>query len=978
MALFVGSLHFLVIPPHRIAIDTDFDILLLLSQFVGAELVLDADLGISLFGCRSTLFPLIAGLCAVARMVKFLYLERILLFGEFLYLQDKYHGSTRRITVVMELMTGGDLEGYLKQKYPKGMPEPEARRLLCQIASAFQYLSGRNYIHRDLKPANILLTEWNTGGAGKLPDAKLSDFGFARQVDPNGLMNSKVGSPLYMAPEVLDTRPYSPSVDLWSTGIIFMQMLTGIRPFPHARQEQDIIDFVKDPTLMSNQIAGLKLSPEGKTLLASMLTTDPKKRPTWDTFLESDYVRPKADLAASVVAGVQNWMLRVTAYESAITLGFPVDANLSVADFRKSMHTMFKLKYPLNELILLSPRRGILDNGRTMGDYYELRQGEVATSDRLACFAFSSDTLNGGLKVYEPEEASLKMPALHAFEFEALSPNVPLSSLATDISKWPLKQVQQLAKEVDQQIKATEKVDDWHIKLTGWKMAIEAHMNHANELLAFADSISRTTTRMTSAKHRTQGILAYTNYLRSTFQNLIKSFERVHAVIKEVSSPMSRIPSGIPAMFQEARSISLAPLPQAFPAVQVQTTATLDNLLDETGMTSHLTRCVEIHRSILQGELMFSKSSDPEAAQRYGFSNYNYNGPAWSSTILVADKNSPPALIYAMGALNNHLGAIPPTHPLVNDGNAADGAYQAVTKTHHELNEEVRKGLSALATVLQRPATFVLTSDMLSGLIPLLNKIVELYEKLTGEVSMLVSKTNSLITTRQAFDRRCIDQWQGIVKNRVPFEEFAQKMANEWRAVDLDFIGAKARSLDKLLAFPQEFRAMTAEIERRRKWVESLRASVAETNTAYNSLVEEERQVRDFWWANHNTFITRFREILPPNHEILNPMPAGFMGVQTAMHGINDYPRLNIAGLGSPSPSSSSSLHSSLPQPQTSTEEEFYRMSSSTLLSKVIELSREVEVLRRQRQSFFQTGVDDALRAENDRLHKELAELGRR
>lgn len=866
-------------------------------------------------------------------------------------------------------MAGGDLEGYLKKKYPQGMPEPEARRLLCQIASAFQYLSARGYIHRDLKPANILLTEWNSG---KLPDAKLSDFGFARQVDPSGLMNSKVGSPLYMAPEVLDMRPYSPSIDLWSTGIIFMQLLTGVRPFPHARQEQDIIDFVKDPTLMANAIAALKLSPEGKALLSNMLTTDPKKRPTWDTFLESDYVRPKADLAASIVAGVQNWMLRVTAYESAATLGFPVDSNLPVADFRKAMHTMFKLKYPLNDLILLSPRRGILENGRTMGDYYELRQGEVASSDRLACFAFSSATLKGELKVYEPEEASLKMPALHAFEFEAISPNVPLASVSTDIAKWPLKQVQQLVKEVEQQLKATGKVEDWHLKLTGWKMAIEAHMNHANELLTFADSISRTTNQMLSAKHRTQGMLAYTNFIRSSFHHLIKSFERILAVIKEVSVPMARIPTGIPAMFQEARSISLAPLPQAFPAVQVQTTATLDNLLDENGMTAHLTRCIEIHRSILQGELMFSKSSDPEAAQRYGFENVNYSGPIWNSTILVAtgDKN-PPVLISAMAELNRHLGAYPLPHSLANDATAADSAYQVVAKTHQELNEEVRKGLSALAAVLQRPATFTLTSDMLSGLIPLLNRIVDLYEKLTGEVSMLVSKTNALITSRQAFDRRCIDQWQGIIKFRTPFEEFAQKMATEWRPADLDFIGAKARSLDKLLAFPQEFRAMTAEVERRRKWVESLRTSVTETNTAYTSLVEEERQVRDFWWANHNTFITRFREILPPNHEILNPMPAGFMGVQTSMHGITEYPRLNIPGLVS-SPSSSS-LHSSLPQPQTSTEEEFYRMSSSTLLAKVIELSREVEVLRRQRQAFFQTGVDEALKAENARLHEELA-----
>ena len=885
--------------------------------------------------------------------------------------------------MVMEYMEGGDLDAYLKRKYPQGMPEPEARRLLCQIASAFQYLSSRGLSHRDLKPANILMTDHSNG---KLPDAKLSDFGFARHYDANsgGIMTSKVGSPLYMAPEVLDQRPYSPSVDLWSTGIIFMQMLTAVRPFPHARQEQDIIDFVKDSTRMAAQIASLKLSPEGKALLTSMLTTDPSKRPTWESFLESDYVRPKSDLAASVVAGVANWILRVMDYETGMAYSLPVEANFPVSEFRNQVFKLVRPHHNFADMVLLSPRRGVMADGKTVGEYFELSAAELAMGnqsggDRLTCHMFFRSTWNGGLAVYEPKEAALKIPERSPLKFEALSSNVPIAPLSADIATWSLDEVQRLAQEVTTQLNSNGKVENWHSKLMGWKMAIESHMNHANELLTFSDKVKRMATQMQSTRQRLHGMLTYANYLRAHFSSLIKSFERVQLVIKEVSPAMARIPNGIPAMFEEARSISLAPLREVFPTVAVESTATLIALINEEGMKADLAECVRIHRSLLTGELMFAKSSDPDAALRYGLENVNYQGSSWVPTIAAVTNKQAPILISSMADLNRHLSS-PLNHTIVSDYAEVDRAVKEVIRTHQELNDACKLAISALSAALQKPSSFMLTPDMITDSTPLLAKILDLYNKLNSDVTLLVSRTNTLIVSRQDYDRRCVEQWKSIIKHRAPFEEFEHKLQEEWSGRYLDFIASKSRSLDKLLVFPREYLDMLAEIERRRLWVNAMTSSLKETVQSYDNLIEEERKMRDNWWASHAGYVTRFREIVPPNYEILSPMPAGYMRTHFALQGLTEYPAIKMPASSSSNAAStsSSSLSASsatsvisLPEPQSPTEEETFRLSSVMLLRKVLEMQRENEALKRQRLKFFQTGVDESLRQEYAHLLEE-------
>jgi serine/threonine-protein kinase ULK2 len=90
--------------------------------------------------------------------------------------------------------------------------------IMIQIVNGFKELIKIGVIHRDLKPANIL----NHEGI-----VKIADFGFAKYVDnyTSQLLRSCVGSPLYMAPQVLGRKSYSTKCDIWSIGVIFYEML---------------------------------------------------------------------------------------------------------------------------------------------------------------------------------------------------------------------------------------------------------------------------------------------------------------------------------------------------------------------------------------------------------------------------------------------------------------------------------------------------------------------------------------------------------------------------------------------------------------------------------------------------------------------------------------------------------------------------------------------------------------------------------
>ncbi|KAL7987510.1 hypothetical protein Chor_006429 [Crotalus horridus] len=113
---------------------------------------------------------------------------------------------------------------------------------ILQILVALRNLHFKNIVHCDLKPENVLLAS-----AEPFPQVKLCDFGFARIIGEKSFRRSVVGTPAYLAPEVLRSKGYNRSLDMWSVGVIIYVSLSGTFPF---NEDEDINDQIQNAAFM--------------------------------------------------------------------------------------------------------------------------------------------------------------------------------------------------------------------------------------------------------------------------------------------------------------------------------------------------------------------------------------------------------------------------------------------------------------------------------------------------------------------------------------------------------------------------------------------------------------------------------------------------------------------------------------------------------------------------------------------------------
>ena len=112
--------------------------------------------------------------------------------------------------------------------------------MAVQLFEGLAYMQEMGVVHRDIKPENVLI--YSDAGDGKV-GVKLTDFGFATFCNPVRGLQQRLGSPMYMAPEIVKDEHYSCKVDIWSIGVITHVLLTGCPPF-FGKTKIDIYDAI--------------------------------------------------------------------------------------------------------------------------------------------------------------------------------------------------------------------------------------------------------------------------------------------------------------------------------------------------------------------------------------------------------------------------------------------------------------------------------------------------------------------------------------------------------------------------------------------------------------------------------------------------------------------------------------------------------------------------------------------------------------
>ncbi|CAK1552160.1 unnamed protein product [Leptosia nina] len=157
--------------------------------------------------------------------------------------------------------------------------EDQAKNITWDLVSALYYLHSHRVLHRDLKPQNVLIDS-----SGR---AKLCDFGLARiMTNATHILTSIKGTPLYMAPELIDEKPYDHQADLWSLGCIVYELMAGQPPFCTMSIWQLVRMIRHKPVQWPSFI-----SPEARSFLQGLLHKDPVKRMSWPEILVHPFVK---------------------------------------------------------------------------------------------------------------------------------------------------------------------------------------------------------------------------------------------------------------------------------------------------------------------------------------------------------------------------------------------------------------------------------------------------------------------------------------------------------------------------------------------------------------------------------------------------------------------------------------------------------------------------------------------------------------
>jgi len=207
-----------------------------------------------------------------------------------------YVGSYQKsghIWIVMEICEPGSISDLMRMT-KSTLSEDEIRSVAACMLVGLEHLHSQRLIHRDIKAGNILLS--NSG------IAKLADFGVSRELTTvQSKADTTIGTPFWMAPEVIHDGRYDTSADIWSLGITLIEMAEGEPPFTNLHPMRALFVIPKKPPATFKDAD--QWSPELNDFLASCLVKEPFSRPSVEKLMQHPFVK---DVVAQLKAVSQS------------------------------------------------------------------------------------------------------------------------------------------------------------------------------------------------------------------------------------------------------------------------------------------------------------------------------------------------------------------------------------------------------------------------------------------------------------------------------------------------------------------------------------------------------------------------------------------------------------------------------------------------------------------------------------------------
>lgn len=194
------------------------------------------------------------------------------------------------MVLVLEFAAGGEIFNQcVADREDEAFSEEDVKRLMRQILEGVSFLHQNNVVHLDLKPQNILLTS-----SSPLGDIKIVDFGLSRMVSSHQELREIMGTPEYVAPEILNYEPISTATDMWSIGVLAYVMLTGISPFLGEDKQETFLN-ISQLNVSYTEEELQQLDQAAVSFIQTLLRKHPQDRATAEQCLKHPWLHQSSE-----------------------------------------------------------------------------------------------------------------------------------------------------------------------------------------------------------------------------------------------------------------------------------------------------------------------------------------------------------------------------------------------------------------------------------------------------------------------------------------------------------------------------------------------------------------------------------------------------------------------------------------------------------------------------------------------------------